>query len=534
MTTSYALGSRTKPSVTLAWRTALMAALLATYSIVLAIGSHSGFPSALRIGVGFPFLSDKPLGEDGFYMLTVAWNLALGEGLKYGLQGPTTGIQPLATFIAAAVAFVVRSLGGDKFMLVRVMILVGVVEQLLCAVLLGRLAARAYAGDADRSRFAAHVAFVTCVCSFTLFRWFTYGLETGLYLVGIAAFALELDAGLPRLRPRQALRLGLLAGLVGLCRLDFGVVFAVTLAWLLVRRQVRWPAVATMAAAASCIAFPWLGVVHEISGAWVPSSGTAQAGAASLFGMLERAYVMLTAMTGVIAPWTYPQAGSTGVAFGVVGLAVLTWFVLRARASVAHDKLSLRAVPGLRAMVPGLLALPLVYIATSSAPHFYQRYALPVAVIAIPVLSCVVVDLWVHHARAARWWIDVALGANLLLWALASLHLGRVGNPHSVSAGYLLRNTSPSDRIGAFQSGVIGYFHDNVFNLDGKMNHEGLAAKQHGDMVGYIDRVNIDVLVDWRILLHEQLPEQWLTSEWQTCGEEVPNAASVCLRRNHR
>ena len=58
-----------------------------------------------------------------------------------------------------------------------------------------------------------------------------------------------------------------------------------------------------------------------------------------------------------------------------------------------------------------------------------------------------------------------------------SLHLGKVGNGHSITAGYIQLNfQSNKDRIGAFQSGVIGYFNNNVINLDGKLDHNALKA----------------------------------------------------------
>ena len=44
------------------------------YYACLAIGSRDGFPRNMQDGHLFPYLADKPVGEDGYYMLTVAWN----------------------------------------------------------------------------------------------------------------------------------------------------------------------------------------------------------------------------------------------------------------------------------------------------------------------------------------------------------------------------------------------------------------------------------------------------------------------------
>ena len=46
------------------------------YSFGLTVLSHVGFPKDMQSGLRFPYLADKPVGEDGYYMLTVAWNMS--------------------------------------------------------------------------------------------------------------------------------------------------------------------------------------------------------------------------------------------------------------------------------------------------------------------------------------------------------------------------------------------------------------------------------------------------------------------------
>ena len=63
-----------------------------------------------------PYLSDKPIGEDGFYMLDVAWNIANNEGVTYS-EIPTTGIQPLVTLIYSGIAWInIHFLGENKWL----------------------------------------------------------------------------------------------------------------------------------------------------------------------------------------------------------------------------------------------------------------------------------------------------------------------------------------------------------------------------------------------------------------------------------
>ena len=74
------------------------------YGLLLAAFSLPGYPHAVNPPGHVPYLLDKPVGEDGFYMLAVAWNAALGKGLVGNFDQAVTGIQPLATLLYAALA----------------------------------------------------------------------------------------------------------------------------------------------------------------------------------------------------------------------------------------------------------------------------------------------------------------------------------------------------------------------------------------------------------------------------------------------
>ena len=49
------------------------------YACLLATFARSGFPPGLAAQGWLPWLADKPVGEDGFYLLTVAWHIASGH-----------------------------------------------------------------------------------------------------------------------------------------------------------------------------------------------------------------------------------------------------------------------------------------------------------------------------------------------------------------------------------------------------------------------------------------------------------------------
>ena len=61
----------------------------------------------------------------------------------------------------------------------------------------------------------------------------------------------------------------------------------------------------------------------------------------------------------------------------------------------------------------------------------------------------------------------------------------------------------PQARIGALQSGALGFFRDEVVNLDGKVNVA--ALERRNDLEAYVNEQRIDWLVDWEVLLERDL-----------------------------
>jgi len=84
------------------------------YACVLAVMARNGFPTDVRQASFWPFLSDKPVGEDGYYMLTVAWNLATDWRFEYNGDILTTAIQPLTVVLYAMLAKLALVLGGQR------------------------------------------------------------------------------------------------------------------------------------------------------------------------------------------------------------------------------------------------------------------------------------------------------------------------------------------------------------------------------------------------------------------------------------
>ena len=509
---------------------AAAAFLTLAYTLVLAFGARDGFPSGLTTGSFFPYLSDQPVGEDGYYLMLAAWNLARGEGLTVNFGEVVTGIQPLMTFLLAGVAWIVQAFGGDKFDFARAMILLGGVNTLLFAFLVERVTRLALDPTVDRDTAGA-MAFIGAALSFYLFRTFTYGLETGLYLVLIAALVW---ATLSMLRSgalslASAAGLGVLIGLCGLARIDFGIVAAIVFGLLFLRGRIGFAPAAIAGAIALCVTAPWLLWVRSVSGTFMPSSGPAQASLVDWGSAWGRGETMILSVAQNIAPWA-PIFFEPLVALASVG-ALLVLILAAMRSARGKPTWARDASAALSAWGLGLWVLPFLYFAVFWAAHFYPRYTAPLAVLSLVVMGAAVARL---PERARR---IVTIGAFTLFvasnaWAAwTTHHRGGIGDGHSVAAGYVARHLPKDSRVGAFQSGVVGFYNENVINLDGKVNVEALAAMRTKQVEEYLDRAKIDYVIDWEGVIDGLMPRAMKSGEWVRCPLPVGNKESVCVMR---
>ena len=499
------------------------AGLYLAYSMGLALFSREGFPGDMRYGAGMPYLSDKPVGEDGFYMLTVAWHFAEGEGMSYNLGRVTTGIQPLAVWIYAGIAGLVQSSGGDRFLFVRFVIMFGSVTLVMFAFLMKRIAGRLGSQAGLDSERVGMWAFILSLYNFWLFRLFTYGLETGIYLVLIAAcmlFALrcmERKAGLI-----GAALLGTAAGVAGLARIDFGIIFGVYLLLSFVRKRGRNILTAVSGVIAFLIVAPWFQWVHTQTGRWMPSSGSAQMKFIGIDGFFPRFHALISAVVENGVPWFY-TGGRTGLMWVAVFSAVILLFWFRKNmhciVSPVSDSLLVAAD-----WLAGVMCLLCIYVLWFSSLHFLGRYSAPLILFAVMFWSVL------FGAGMSIRFVPV-VPLLFFIFALLSLHIGRTGNSHAVTAGFLKDNCPETVRVGAFQSGVVGFFSPNVVNLDGKIDAEALRHRMRGDMGAYIDEQKVDMVVDWPEYINEFLGEKCLESNWEPYRPGILSNGSICIVR---
>ena len=119
--------------------------------------------------------------------------------------------------------------------------------------------------------------------------------------------------------------------------------------------------------------------------------------------------------------------------------------------------------------------------------------------------------------------------------AFSTFHTGRIDHPQAVVAGFIKKEFPHRIKIGAFQSGIIGFFNENVVNLDGKMNHDVLNLNEIGlTLPDYLDKEKIDVIVEWEIIFYwiSSKYKDYFTEKWKKYPRNIPDGITGCRVRN--
>ena len=497
--------------------------------ILLLVAAGAFLYRLFPIVTGQPYLAQFFMTEDGYLMLTVARNMAIGLGMSVS-EGtvPTNGVQPLATFL-----FTIPYLltGGDK-----VTSLIGIHLIAAAAALGGLFAVRAFAARVlDRQDDHPAWPWLVAMLWFAgplLLRHTMNALETGLYtlaaLLLLLQFARVLDRG-PDAGAGAGLLLGLLGGITFLARIDGAflvtAIFAVWALDCLIRQRTGFggmlarlvpPGLLSVALAA-----PWL-IYNKLSfGSIMPISGWSQS-LGITFGqnlplipvkLFEHMFPMLP------VPTRFESSAVVSLAMAAVVIVVVLWFLvgLWSRGGTMRFVVVAYALHG--------LALAAYYGLNFGAPHFLSRYMSVLAPLLIVAALWVAIDL-ARAALAGRWRGGIALmGLGGLVLSVALLGRpflpGAAGQGHFQVVDWVRGNVPEETWVGAIQTGTLGYWHDRTINLDGKVNPDALRAIQtEGNVLRYVAESDIAYLADWEGITH------WV-AEYPEFGQVFEVVASV-------
>jgi hypothetical protein len=448
--------------------------------------------------------------EDGYLMLTIARNIALGNGMTVATGAiPTNGTQPLTSFLYAGLFWLV---GGDKVGGVILVQIAGVIIALLCAVLLFLVGRRFLAGRPE----------ATLVASVSAALWFAGPLatrhtqnclETGLYTCLLLVMALVLLRFFPAdgriwSLPR-CLGLGAFLGVAFWTRNDAclvaGAICLVRIApalrqgWRSLGRPVLETAV--IGTSALAVACPWLIYNRVNFGYFQPISGVAEGAHGRYGGSLVHLPANLADYFLVAFPtpsWleTHPAA----VLFALLVIAGGVVFAFRLSAQLGAPARQLAAVVGVCTA-----AFTVFYGVFFGAEYFMSRYLFPLS----PFLAVVGVHAaWTLATRVSAPRVRlVGAGASLVVGGLvvvvlvclqqARIYARGTNNGHFQVVGWVEKHVPEETWVAAVQTGTLGYFHDRTLNLDGKVNPYALEAVLRGEMARYLLESEAEYFADW-------------------------------------
>lgn len=448
--------------------------------------------------------------EDGYLMLTIARNIALGLGMTVSAGTvPTNGTQPLVTVFYALVFWLV---GGDRAQGVLGVQLLQAAAAAATALVIFLLARRLLRERADASRIAAFAAAVWFASPVVLPATMN-SLETGVYLLAVVLVVYVFSVDRSTWSWPACIGMGALLGAAFLVRNDAVFLIAVVCAVHAFRgggvqtrpMSVRLAQSVVMGVVSIVVASPWLYYNVTRFGHLVPVSGRSEGLGASVGRNLAQLMTVLPEYVFAVVPVPgfLQEHLAVSVACGLLlcALAPVFWMLRRAAGSDGRDAFDVTAA------FVGLLSV--YYVFFFGAPWFIPRY-LVVSSPFFAIALAVGVGTWSSgHStgrmsfarplyRLDRGWplvpllmVAFALGLNARTFARGSDH------DHFQVVEWVERNVPPAVWVASPQSGTLGFFHDRTLNMDGKVSPGALEAREAGRSQEYaIDR-GASYFVDW-------------------------------------
>jgi hypothetical protein len=445
---------------------------------------------------------NEPLLDDGYYVLTIARHIALGQGVTADGTTLSNGFQPLWTFLCAALFWLSD---GERVSGVRYVLILHWLLYALGAFLAAALAERVFAKSTDRPRSAALIAALVFLSSSFIWSNGFNGMETSLSIACLLA-AMLCYVSIDRKNRLHLAGCGALLGLVVLARVD-AVFFVILLsAMQLVRRDVGWTErivdALCLAGPAFLVSSPWWAYNVIAFGHLTPSSGLALqdwAPTRSRYMTSVGALTLtLTPMFDFLNSDTWPRAIARAP---LVGLAIWwTWPELRA----LFRGLDRPLAEILLALALFVVVLAVWYPTSSWASFFYYRYLAAGSIIGVLLWTFVVLKFVKRVDR------NLVVGGLALIAAqipvLVILHADpSYRQPAMIGEQVPLvaEGVPPSDMVGAVQSGTLAFMRDRVVNLDGRVNFEAIGRRH--DIAQYLRERDIRWFVDWPFLAQDYL-----------------------------
>lgn len=457
--------------------------------------------------------------EDGYLMLTIARNMALGLGMSTA-DGTilTNGTQPFVTFVWA-LGYVIT--GGSKLGGVIFAHIIQLIISILFAIVTFKLARKVF--KQENPIYAFGLSAILFASPQLLPHSMNF-LETGTYVLFISWVILEFYEENDKLNLlwsfKKCIAIGVLLGALFWIRIDsVFIIFACCIAYLYRGISIskhlafeRLKRTLVFGSISVLVASPWLIYNYVFFGSIMPISGQAQNARA----LAQNASIVPSTLVEyllVFLPIPLSLQEKVPVIIGSILLlvsAAATAIRMYVTTNIAKKSLIIMG-----ATVIVLFAA--YYGILFGAKHFVGRYLAATS----PFFALLSLAVFLYFKQlikdsalknpalfaAATCTLGVVIGLNYRIFALG------VPQDHIQVVNWIEKNVPDEAWVAAVQTGTLGYFHDKTLNLDGKVNPEALKAK-HGKaycpendesgkernncLMHYIVKSEIQYIADWQ------------------------------------
>jgi hypothetical protein len=481
---------------------------------LLAIGA---LMQAAYIFAPLESLPHRPFEEDTFFHLSVCRNLAAGKGLTIDGETPTSGAQPGTLVYSLAYLAAPDPLSLEALRLVRAL---GFFGSLLSTLAVFVCAFALLKTDTVNRLPLALLSCAIWTASYQAYRTNLNGYETvfavSFLLLSVAAYVWRSAAASTYTYPVRDIVVGISLALAVYARIDLGLwALCAAIGFLFLSPEPlkrRLISVSIWALTAVLATLPFWYHNLTVGGSLMPISGKASAFQMSFHGFWTsvgncflRGFSSLGEVCFLSLYLPYSLNGNAvGLLAALVGISLMLWtlvFTNNVRNYLAHCIPKSIAIP--------ILAFALLlfgyYVFAHGSWWFMRRYIHPERALFFAISGVYVCSLAYVVTRASSLQWLRSRSVVILSTIIAAVSVGqfamtwgdKTSNQMYAAAEWINANIPASSKIGAFQSGTLGYFCNNVVNLDGKNNALALQAMTSGTGLEFIRDQNIDIVVDW-------------------------------------
>lgn len=501
----------------------LLIIVFSVYVLILAFFSLDEFPKESINTNYFPYLAERPITEDGFYALKVAWNIGNGDGVVYNFSQPTTGIQPLFVFLTSGLAFINKIFNGDKNTFLRLVILFSGSIQILFVFILFMLSLLLSPLASKNKLF--FISILVVLYNFKLFLNFFNGLETGLYLVllGLCIYkTFKLLESKPSLS--NNILFGFLLGVTALARLDF-IIIAVTLILLLMyNKKISFNDLIVISISLTFVLTPWFLYVLSIQNSIIPTSAVIQSGI-STSEFSYRIDQFIFSLLSNFVPFYHTGLTKT-ILFYPIAIVVITLIIKYKRQLL----LKYWNNEVLKYWIISISLILVIYLIFASQPYFYFRYISIPSVITLPFFIVLIFEYFEKKSKLINFTLQSIIIIFFFINIFYYFHIPKNVTGLAVRPIYIQNHLHMYKKIGMAQSGISGFFFDNIINLDGKVNFQALKAIKSNNLYQYINDEKIDVLIEWNEWF-VLLTKDSLDYRWKSVSNMIENRKTKILIR---